>query len=93
MSDFQDKTLSCQDCGAEFTFSGDEQQFFADKGFSEPKRCGTCRQKKKQESRGTRTLTKVTCSGCGGEAEVPFVPQGDRPVYCNDCFQKQKEQG
>lgn len=35
------------------------------------------------------TMYKVTCSECGKEAEVPFRPTGDRPVYCRDCFTKQ----
>jgi CxxC-x17-CxxC domain-containing protein len=28
----------------------------------------------------------VTCSSCGKDAQVPFEPRGDRPVYCSDCF-------
>jgi CxxC-x17-CxxC domain-containing protein len=36
-----------------------------------------------------RTMTQVTCSSCGRAAEVPFVPSGDRPVYCSDCFSQQ----
>jgi CxxC-x17-CxxC domain-containing protein len=28
----------------------------------------------------------ATCSQCGGVAEVPFQPRGDKPVYCRDCF-------
>lgn len=36
-----------------------------------------------------RKMTKVTCSQCGKETEVPFKPTGDRPVYCRDCFAKQ----
>lgn len=35
-----------------------------------------------------RTMYTVTCASCGKEAEVPFQPRGDRPVYCNDCFQR-----
>ncbi len=38
-----------------------------------------------------RVFTKVRCSGCGNECEVPFKPIGDRPVYCRTCFAKQKE--
>lgn len=38
-----------------------------------------------------RTLYKVKCSDCGKEAEVPFKPSGDRPVYCRDCYQKHRE--
>jgi CxxC-x17-CxxC domain-containing protein len=36
--------------------------------------------------RAPRQMTQVTCSNCGRETEVPFVPTGDRPVYCSDCF-------
>jgi len=36
--------------------------------------------------RGERQMTSVTCSNCGKPAQVPFVPSGDRPVYCSDCF-------
>ncbi len=34
--------------------------------------------------------TKVKCSDCGCECEVPFKPTEGRPVYCNDCFAKHK---
>jgi CxxC-x17-CxxC domain-containing protein len=40
---------------------------------------------------GERTLYPATCSSCGKEAMVPFVPRGDKPVYCSDCFQSQRE--
>jgi CxxC-x17-CxxC domain-containing protein len=36
--------------------------------------------------RAPRQMTQVTCSNCGRETEVPFVPTGNRPVYCSDCF-------
>lgn len=32
----------------------------------------------------------ATCASCGGEAQVPFVPRGDKPVYCSNCFQSQR---
>ncbi len=35
-----------------------------------------------------REMTKVVCSNCGKETEVPFKPTGDRPVYCRECFAK-----
>jgi CxxC-x17-CxxC domain-containing protein len=38
-----DKTLNCADCGQDFTFTASEQQFYADRQFSEPRRCATCR--------------------------------------------------
>ncbi|MCL2647083.1 MAG: zinc-ribbon domain containing protein [Phycisphaerales bacterium] len=45
---YEDKTIVCVDCGAEFTFTADEQQRFAERGFTnEPKRCKTCRDARK----------------------------------------------
>jgi hypothetical protein len=43
-----DKTLKCVDCGADFVFTERDQAFFAQKGFTEPKRCRPCRDVKKQ---------------------------------------------
>jgi CxxC-x17-CxxC domain-containing protein len=40
--------------------------------------------------RGPREMHKISCSECGKEAEVPFKPDGTRPVYCRDCFQKHR---
>ena len=39
---------------------------------------------------GPREMHKAVCSDCGQECEVPFKPSKDRPVYCRDCFMKQK---
>lgn len=38
-----------------------------------------------------RSFTRVVCSDCNKECEVPFKPSGDRPVYCKECFAKRKE--
>ena len=43
-------------------------------------------------SRGPRReieMTKVICSSCGEECEVPFKPTSDKPVYCSACFEKE----
>ncbi len=40
--------------------------------------------------RGPREMTKITCSDCGKEDEVPFKPTEGRPVYCRECFQKHR---
>lgn len=45
----QDKTLVCRDCGGEFAFTEGEQQFFAERGFSEPVRCKPCRDARKAQ--------------------------------------------
>jgi len=40
-----------------------------------------------------REMFSATCSSCGNEARVPFQPRGDKPVYCSDCFSKQRSGG
>jgi len=42
-----DLTLVCCDCKAEFVFVEKDQKFFAEKGYSNPKRCVDCRRLKK----------------------------------------------
>ena len=39
---------------------------------------------------GPREMHKATCSECGNECEVPFKPAEGKPVYCKDCYRKQK---
>ena len=93
---FEDKTLTCRECGAEFVFSASEQQFYADKGFqNEPGRCPACRAKRRAANgqsapRTDRQMYDVICDGCGKPTQVPFQPRGDRPVYCRECFQAQR---
>jgi hypothetical protein len=42
---FAEKTLECRDCAIAFTFSADEQEFFASEGYTkEPGRCQSCRE-------------------------------------------------
>ena len=123
---YQDKSLTCVECGNEFAFTANEQAFYADRGFTnEPKRCPNCRQSRKANRGGgggggysssyesgssygsggggnqrggggyggQREMHVTTCSNCGGEARVPFVPRGDKPVLCSDCFSQQRGGG
>ena len=97
---FQDKTLSCIDCGQSFVFTAGEQEFFAQKGFqNEPKRCNSCKASKRagggagSGATGSRELHEVTCSSCGQKTTVPFKPTLDRPVYCRTCFQSRRGAG
>ena len=94
---YNDKTLTCRDCGTSFAFTASEQTFFAEKGFTnEPSRCPGCRSSHRNSgnnsggSRGgyneNRTMHDVVCAECGRNTQVPFLPSNDRPVYCSDCF-------
>jgi CxxC-x17-CxxC domain-containing protein len=39
---------------------------------------------------GPVVKTKIKCSECGKEDEVPFKPREGTPVYCKACFFKKK---
>jgi CxxC-x17-CxxC domain-containing protein len=99
---FVDKSLQCSDCGATFTFSAEEQEHFATRGYTnEPKRCQSCRASKRSQrdsssgysSSGSgytprRQMFPAVCATCGKETQVPFEPRNGRPVYCSDCYNK-----
>ena len=51
--DYVDKTIVCSDCQAEFVHSAEDQQRYAERGFThEPKRCATCRASRKSSGGG-----------------------------------------
>lgn len=62
----QDKVLTCADCGQEFTFTAAEQQFYTDRGFSEPRRCASCRAIRKAQRGDTGGGSRSYSSSGGG---------------------------
>lgn len=103
MDTMTDKVLTCADCSSEFVFTANEQEFYAERQFSEPRRCPSCRAARKLSrggsgdpggaggySSGSREMFSATCASCGKEARVPFQPTGSKPVYCSDCFSAQR---
>ncbi len=100
---YQDRTMTCVECGSGFTFSAEDQEYHASKGYTnDPKRCPSCRQSRRASSGGgggfggsygdsaPRQMYPVVCGECGKNTEVPFQPRGDKPVYCSDCYNKVK---
>lgn len=90
-----DKTLTCAECGKDFTFTTGEQEFYQSRGLqNEPKRCPECRSARRQNRyRGNyyRQMYPAVCANCGTECEVPFEPREDRPVYCSACYAEMKQ--
>src|SRR5579864_8924808 len=96
---YTEQTLTCRDCGTPFAWTAGEQEFYASRGLmNAPGRCPECRSARKASGgygggrrdsyadRGPRTMYEARCDSCGGVARVPFVPSGNKPVYCSDCF-------
>ncbi len=99
VENYQDRTLTCRDCGQDFTFSAGEQEFYASRGLTNlPGRCPDCRAARRSgggsgQSYSLRPRAEqfaTTCASCGKPTTVPFVPREGRPVYCSDCFRSQQ---
>jgi len=71
----------CADCRAARKAQRDGGASYDSYGSSSPRGGGS-------RGRGPREMFSATCSSCGKEAQVPFQPSGDKPVYCSDCFQQ-----
>jgi len=82
--DFQDKSLKCFDCGADYVFTGEEQQAFHVKGHNHPpKRCPACR-----AARAARKPNNVT------DKEKLYIltpPPLNRQMYAVTCSSCGKE--
>ena len=86
MFTYTDRNLTCSDCSTEFVFTASEQQFYADRQFSEPRRCGACRAVRKA-SRGDSAGGYSNGGGGGGGYGGGY---SDRPremfsATCDSC--------
>ena len=87
-----DQQITCRDCGANFTFTAGEQEFYASKNLSAPQRCKDCRAARKTD-RGPREMHDAVCSQCGVNCQVPFKPraEGGKPILCRECFMAHRD--
>ncbi len=82
LASFEDKMLTCRDCGAEFVFTAGEQEFYSAKGLlNQPGRCPAC-----------RALNRTRRPAMGGLARGPasasFGPRPRRELFqavCSRC--------
>ena len=94
---YQDKILTCADCGQEFAFSSSEQQFYADRQFSEPRRCPSCRASRKASrgggssygassyGSGGYTGGSIGSYGSGGGGSYSSAPRAPREMFTATC--------
>jgi CxxC-x17-CxxC domain-containing protein len=98
---FTDRIINCLDCGIEFLFTAGEQDFFAQRGFTEaPKRCPSCRAARKAAraqssyavaggemgSAGVRATTYAADVGGGWNHEYRERPPREMfDAVCADC--------
>jgi CxxC-x17-CxxC domain-containing protein len=82
-----DRTLTCADCGQEFVFTASEQQFYADRGFTDPRRCRSCRAQRKA-SMGSGDSSSEGGGGYGTSAGGGFRERRPREMFeatCSNC--------
>ena len=82
---YADKTITCRDCGTEFVFTAGEQEFYAQKGFTnEPTRCPECRAANKSRRNGGGGGTAYDSDrGYGGGYER--APREMFEAMCTQC--------
>jgi CxxC-x17-CxxC domain-containing protein len=84
-STYTDKTLTCADCGQEFAFTATEQQFYADRGFSEPRRCASCRAARKAARGDSGGYSSGGYSGGGYSSGYERAPREMFSATCSNC--------
>jgi CxxC-x17-CxxC domain-containing protein len=89
-----DKTLTCSDCQQPFEFTASEQQFYSDRGFTEPRRCSSCRASRKAARDGGSGSSYGSNSGSGyssGGGGGSSYGGGQREMFSATCSTCGKE--
>ena len=94
---YADQTLSCRDCGQDFVFTSGEQDFFAQKGFTNaPSRCPACRASRRGGQGGgsgsyggsgydSRPYSSGGYGAGGGGYGSGGYGRQERPMYSATC--------
>ena len=74
---YSDKVLTCADCSQDFVFTVRDQEFYASRGFTEPRRCSACRASRKA-ARGDTGGGSTGYGDRGGSSYSSGTGFGDR---------------
>ncbi|MDA8237713.1 MAG: zinc-ribbon domain containing protein [Chloroflexi bacterium] len=93
---YSDKVLTCADCGQEFVFSAREQEFYATRQFSEPRRCGSCRASRKASRGDSSGMGFGNRGGYGGGSSYgnggsSYGTRAPREMFTATCSSCGKE--
>jgi len=89
-----DQTIICRDCGEAFTFTAGEQSFYAERGYTEPQRCPSCRAARKAQraasgydsgSSGDYSSGSYSGGGYSGGGGYSSGPRQMYPTICTAC--------
>jgi CxxC-x17-CxxC domain-containing protein len=82
---YADKILVCADCSQQFVFTSSEQDFYAQRGFSDPKRCGPCRNARKSARPDGGSAHSGGFGGGFGNGGFDRGPRQMFPATCSKC--------
>ena len=78
---YNDKNLTCADCGQEFVFTASEQDFYSQRGFTEPRRCPSCRASRKAARNATAAAARTAPAAATAPAvAIPAAPAATAAV-------------
>ncbi len=83
----------CRDCGMDFIFCKAEQDYFNTKKLKNPpQRCHNCRVLRRAELSDEQShhISALVCASCYSLTYVPFKPNGQKPIYCVECYYSRK---
>jgi CxxC-x17-CxxC domain-containing protein len=89
---YSDKVMTCADCSQDFVFTARDQEFYADRGFTEPRRCLSCRASRKA-ARGDSSGGYGDSAGGygGGSSGGGGYSRGPREMFTATCSSCGKE--
>jgi CxxC-x17-CxxC domain-containing protein len=81
-----DKTLTCSDCNQAFSFTASEQDFYSERGFTEPRRCPTCRAARKAQRNDSGGGSYGDSGGYGSRSGGGYgESRGPREMFAATC--------
>ena len=80
-----DQTLVCRDCNQEFTFTAGEQAFYAEREYTPPQRCSSCRQARKAQRNGGGDSYSSGGGYGGGGGGYSSSPRQMHAAVCSSC--------
>ena len=91
---YSDKVMTCADCSQDFIFTARDQEFYADRGFTEPRRCPSCRASRKAargDTGGGTGYGSGTGYGDRGSSGGGGYSRGPREMFTATCSSCGKE--
>jgi CxxC-x17-CxxC domain-containing protein len=90
-----DKNLTCADCGQGFVFTSSEQDFYSQRGFTEPRRCSSCRASRKAARNSEGTGSSYSSGGGYSSGAGSYggggYDRGPREMFTATCSSCGKE--